>query len=391
MQSITNNLFKGFSPMSRIIIPLSLLLFIIILSITPLISYAEMEDDQDKKVRTAVVKQLLLLKAQTHSKEQRVGEINQAEQEPKESVAEQPNNSPETKDSEAPKVIESSETPKVMESSETPKVVESSETPKVIESSEAPKVIESSEAPKIIESSETPKVIESTEAPKVAESSETPKMSKGIEKKEINITKKEKTVNKVKTEKKKQTKKEDDQTTPLIELLSKEELNELMKDALQPITPASSQANIEKRQDTTSEITTNTTTNPNEKSASTREKTEKSTNSEDKSIPVGRIQLGRNIPSTPIDSLTETGWIYLGHFEAKKWQTQTLDVGDKLPKIGNSYAVKATMINVRDALPQKGKMGKTIKAVKHKDKVKILTVRGLGRNRAHYWAKIAWQ
>jgi hypothetical protein len=48
------------------------------------------------------------------------------------------------------------------------------------------------------------------------------------------------------------------------------------------------------------------------------------------------------------------------------------------------------MVNVRDALPKKGKMGKAIKLLKHKAEIEILQLRGLGRNRDHYWAKIEY-
>jgi hypothetical protein len=46
------------------------------------------------------------------------------------------------------------------------------------------------------------------------------------------------------------------------------------------------------------------------------------------------------------------------------------------------------MINVRAALPKKGVMAKAIKAIKNKTQVKVLQLRGLGRNQKHYWAKI---
>ena len=61
---------------------------------------------------------------------------------------------------------------------------------------------------------------------------------------------------------------------------------------------------------------------------------------------------------------------------------------EQLPEIGKQYTVKATMVNVRTALPKKGVMAKAIKIIKNKKQVKILQLRGLGRNRKHYWARI---
>ncbi|MCK5918941.1 MAG: hypothetical protein KAG34_10965, partial [Cocleimonas sp.] len=82
-----------------------------------------------------------------------------------------------------------------------------------------------------------------------------------------------------------------------------------------------------------------------------------------------------------------TGWIYLGRFAKSKWESQTLEV-EKLPEIGKHYTVKATMVNMRVALPKKGVMSKAIKAIKKKAQVKVIQLRSLGRNREHYWAKI---
>ena len=48
------------------------------------------------------------------------------------------------------------------------------------------------------------------------------------------------------------------------------------------------------------------------------------------------------------------------------------------------------MVHVRDALPKKGKMGKSVKILRNKAMIKILRLRGLGRNREHYWAKVEY-
>jgi hypothetical protein len=142
----------------------------------------------------------------------------------------------------------------------------------------------------------------------------------------------------------------------------------------------------------------NTVTKPVEKekpknSQVTNSKTvskQKTAKSESQAIPVGRKQLGRNTIETSNTDKSKklTGWIYLGRFAENKWESQTLDIEQQLPEIGKHYAVKATMVNMRTALPKKGVMGKAIKAIKNKAEVKILQLRGLGRNQDHYWAKV---
>ena len=152
------------------------------------------------------------------------------------------------------------------------------------------------------------------------------------------------------------------QATPLVETLSDKKMQALMLDVMR---------SPEKPQ-----VTTTTKT-------ATEQKTVKP---ESQAILVGRTQLGRNtVAETP--SKTLTGWIYLGRFSGNKWESQTLDI-DQLPEIGKHYVIKATMVNVRTALPKKGVMGKAIKVIKNKVRVKILQLRGLGRNRDHYWARI---
>ena len=175
--------------------------------------------------------------------------------------------------------------------------------------------------------------------------------------------------------------------------------------------PTKVQSNVSKKEqvaDNKPEQENNVVAAVAEKESETSQKTvikEKIEKSESQVIPVGRTRLGRNAatevpvavaevpaPATkaPVPApvaATLTGWIYLGRFTDNKWESQTLDV-EQLPEIGKHYAVKATMVNVRTALPKKGVMAKAIKAIKNKMQVKVIQLRGLGRNRKHYWAKI---
>lgn len=85
------------------------------------------------------------------------------------------------------------------------------------------------------------------------------------------------------------------------------------------------------------------------------------------------------------------GWIYLGRFDSGEWENKTLNVEKQLPQVGKQYVIKATSLYVRDATPKKGKMGKIIHAFRMDDKVKVLKLKGLGRNRDFYWAEILRQ
>jgi len=98
---------------------------------------------------------------------------------------------------------------------------------------------------------------------------------------------------------------------------------------------------------------------------------------------------GRNDPAVNVKKTQ--GWIYLGRFDSGKWENQTLDVEKQLPQVGKQYVVKATSLYVRDAKPKKGKMGKIIHAFRTNDKIKILKLKGLGRNRDFYWAEVLRQ
>jgi hypothetical protein len=236
-----------------------------------------------------------------------------------------------------------------------------------------------------------------------------------------------------------------EQATPVVEILTEKELQSLMQDvmkvsgrietpqtaAIKSVSSDNKQkavatkiANEEKIVNKKDKLSTNngkdssifvkkeasepTSKVPQKKSKIADNKTtppSKTASSDVKIMPLGRIQLGRNTADAASTTSTKTtkatktatapkqatGWIYLGQFQSKQWQNPTLEIEKQLPKIGEKYIIKATMVNVRNALPKKGLMGKTTKALKHKDIVKILKLRGLGRNRVHYWANIAYK
>ncbi|MCK5811091.1 MAG: hypothetical protein KAH00_08365, partial [Cocleimonas sp.] len=185
------------------------------------------------------------------------------------------------------------------------------------------------------------------------------------------------------------------QSTPLVEVLSNDEMQTLMSDFMRSSNtrpklqatstePTKVQSNVSKKEqvaDNKPEQENNVVAAVAEKESETSQKTvikEKIEKSESQVIPVGRTRLGRNAatevpvavaevpaPATkaPVPApvaATLTGWIYLGRFTDNKWESQTLDV-EQLPEIGKHYAVKATMVNVRTALPKKGVMAKAIK------------------------------
>jgi hypothetical protein len=206
--------------------------------------------------------------------------------------------------------------------------------------------------------------------------------------------------------------------TPLVDILSEEELQALMQDvvlspsssktenaAIKPIVESSTKGkknNVttltdEKKTDDSKKASSTSTDTDKSKVASTdaTETDNKTTDVKPQSIPVGRQELGRNIKSEPPSKSNQKtvtkktkGWIYLGKFKSNQWENQTLDIDKELPKVGTQYTIKATMVNVRDRLPKKGKMGKVITAIKQKQTVNILQLQGLGRNRIYYWAKI---
>jgi hypothetical protein len=201
------------------------------------------------------------------------------------------------------------------------------------------------------------------------------------------------------------------QLTPLVEVLSDKEIRVLMLDVMRSSkknklkTPSlrTIQPQLDsntKATDKKTPLTNNAAIKPVEEEkpkdsqviTSKVTSKQKTTESEYQVIPVGRKQLGRNATETSNTDKNKklTGWIYLGHFVENKWENQTLDI-EQLPEVGKYYAIKATMVNMRTALPKKGVMGKAIKAIKNKDEVKILQLRGLGRNQNYYWAKVEQQ
>lgn len=240
------------------------------------------------------------------------------------------------------------------------------------------------------------------------------------------------------------TKKE--QSTPVVETLTEKELESLMQDVMRVSgktetsknTAIKSAASEKEKESETKVASKEKTDNEKNKSSANNDKSESVTakketseptkkeqqatsevadnktkktasSSEPKAIPVGRIQLGRNIDpaattvtasktvaTTAVKTTVETseqskGWIYLGQFKSNEWQNPTLKIKKQLPTIGERYSIIATMVNVRDGLPKKGVMGKAMKALKNKETVKILQLRSLGRNRLHYWANIEYK
>jgi len=81
------------------------------------------------------------------------------------------------------------------------------------------------------------------------------------------------------------------------------------------------------------------------------------------------------------------GWVYLGRFDSGEWENKTLDTGKQLPQVGKYYVIKASRLNVRDDLPQKGGLGKVIHAFQTEEKIKVLKLKRSGRNH-DYWAEV---
>ena len=98
-----------------------------------------------------------------------------------------------------------------------------------------------------------------------------------------------------------------------------------------------------------------------------------------KTEPKEIFPVGRNEPIT--------GWVYLGKFDLDRWENGTLEVNQELPKVGSQYFVKASTLNLRSSMPKKGKLGKVLHAFQQREQVKILQLRGSGRNH-HYWAEV---
>ena len=346
-----------------------LLLIAIITSCFATYSYAENKADKDSKVRKAVINQLLILGGKSKKKE----ETKSVEQDKKDSK-------------------------RAKETTEQPITVSDRLTEKT-EKKEA-KSIKATAIQSVVTSSK------STEKPKEKKS----KLAQPI----ANTAKKKQSTDTaivVKTAESKETK---SQATPLVDVLSDNEMQALMSDFMQspdaalelqttsskspPIQPSSrinpsskeqSADNSDKSEQENNSATKIVAKKEPENSQKTPPKTttvQKAAKPEPQIVPVGRTRLGRNT-AAKAPTKTLTGWIYLGRFAENKWESQTLDV-DQLPEIGKHYAVKATMVNLRATLPKKGVMGKAIKAIKNKVQVKITQLRGIGRNREHYWARI---
>ena len=163
-------------------------------------------------------------------------------------------------------------------------------------------------------------------------------------------------------------KKEDKkQATPDIESLTDKEVQNLMLDIIK------SSDQVRSKKESESQNKTVATKSKNKVNA--------------KKTSVKQVELSQD-HSTKTTIMS--GWIYLGRFKANKWENKTLNIDKELPKIGQEYAVKTTMVHVRDALPKKGKMGHPIKIIKTKAKVKILKLYRLGKNKDYYWAKITY-
>ncbi len=318
-QYSVNELISRFNKASRFIF--SLLLIAIITSSFATDSYAETKVDKDSKVRKAVINQLLILGGKSKQKEDAKGAGQ------------------DKKDSERAEVT--------AEQSITSK-------DKLTEKKEA-KPIKATIQSVVTSSSK------STKKPKEKKQ----KLAQPILNK---AKKKQSTAIAIKP-----------QATPLVDVLSDDEMQALMSDFMQsPDAAPELQATSSKLPP--SQPSRRINASSKEQSADNSDKPESQI------IPVERTRLGRNTAAkAPAKILT--GWIYLGHFAENKWENQTLDV-DQLPEIGKHYAVKATMVNLRATLPKKGVMGKAIKVIKNKVQLKIIQLRGLGRNREHYWARI---
>ncbi len=326
-------------------------------------SYADTQDEKDSKVRKAVINQLLILDGKAPKKEKN----KNIEQEGKDNK----------------RAEETTEQPIVFKGKLTEKT----------EKKEA-KPIKAT----VIQSVVTPSG-KSTEKPKEKK----PKLAQPIPN---TAKKKQSSAIAVKTAESKKIKQ---QATPLVEVLSDDEMQVLMSDFMQSSDTApelqasssklsprqsNSRTNLSNKEQSAnnsdeSEQAKIVTKKESEKSQQTSAKTttvQKNEKTESQIIPVGRTRLGRNTV-VKASTKTLTGWIYLGRFAKNKWESQTLDV-EQLPKIGKRYAVKATMVNLRTTLPKKGVMGKAIKVIKNKAQVKIIQLRSIGRNREHYWARI---
>ncbi len=252
-----------------------------------------------------------------------------------------------------------------------------------------------------VEKVESAKKVETVKQSKKAKTSKQVKTAKRVKKSSLDIAKKKAMVDAV-DEKESSKKLSSTESTPLIDLLSKKEVQALMLDVMESPdkveskkTPSvASKPNLDEtgnnkgKNNKTASITENSDKAKIVKKEPSKSKKEKKTSKktlDSKSQKSSVGESGRNISSK-----TRKGWIYLGRFASAKWENKTLNLKTELPKISKHYAVKTTMVHVRDALPKKGKMGKVVKILRNKAMIKILRLRGLGRNREHYWAKVEY-
>ena len=80
------------------------------------------------------------------------------------------------------------------------------------------------------------------------------------------------------------------------------------------------------------------------------------------------------------------GWIYLGIYTKRSWQTKNIDIGDTLPKVGLTYALRYPL-NMRETLPKKTRTSRLLKILQKETSVKIIDLHPSGRN-GHYWALV---
>ena len=374
LQYTINRLGYLFTKVSLFTIPLFFLLTI------SSISYAETKDDtslQEEKVRKAVINQLFLLGGKSKQKEEKTNEVAKAEKTKTVEKTEEVAKAEKAKTIEKTEEVAKAEKAKTVEKTEE---VAKAEKAKTIEKTE--EVAKAKEAKKIEKTEEVAK------AKKAKTVTKTKEVAKAEKAKKIEKTEKVAKTEKANTGKKTKEAVKADQSTPVIELLTEKEVQKLMLDVMKSPNPPSPSKTAtvstppQPNQDKKKKVIANKTETDKTDEKKTPEITKKT---ESDAVPVGRKQLSRN--TTPEKM---TGWIYLGRFQSKKWESQTLDVKKELPKVGKQYAIQATMVNVRDALPKKGKMGKAVKLLRNKAEVKILQLRGLGRNRDHYWAKIKY-
>ena len=87
-------------------------------------------------------------------------------------------------------------------------------------------------------------------------------------------------------------------------------------------------------------------------------------------------------------SNTNQGWVYVGQFSNNQWLENMLVIGNSVPKVGERYQINHP-VHIRDALPSKGKLSKSVTVLGRKNTVKLADVRRVG-SKGHYWAQVEW-